>query len=206
MAQVKICGITTPEGMAAAESADWVGFVFVPASPRVVSPGIAAALSRDGPPGPGRVGLFVDPSEADVAAVLDVLPLSALQLYAAPGRVRALRRRFGLAVWRAVGVNNVSELPGRDDERSDRLVLDAPPPSNAAVPGGNARPFDWTLLQGWTAPGPWLLAGGLTPDNVHEAVRQSGAAAVDVSSGVEHRRGVKDPARVRAFIQAARAA
>ena len=192
--------------MAACEGADWVSFVFAPASPRTVTPVQAAALSHDGPPGPGRVGLFVDPANAEVAAVLHVLPLAALQVYAAPARLRALRERFGLPVWHGIGVADASDLPGLAGDQPDCFVLDAAQPPGAALPGGNACRFDWTLLQGWRTAVPWLLAGGLTPENVQDAVWQSGAAAVDVSSGVEQRRGVKDPARVRAFIQAARAA
>ena len=204
MAQVKICGITTPEALDAAADADWVGFNFVPASPRAIPPEAAAALSRSGPAAPARVGLFVDPSDEDVAAVLALLPLSALQIYAAPARAREIGERFGVPVWRALGVASRDDLPGDDGPLPARFLMDAAAPPNAAIPGGNARPFDWTLLQGWKAPAPWLLAGGLTPGNVQDAVAQSGATAVDVSSGVESRRGVKDPALVRAFIRAAK--
>ena len=205
--QVKICGITDKVALAtaAAAGADWVGFVFFPPSPRALTPAQAAVLSAGLPGGPARVGLFVDPTDAEVAAVLDALPLDALQVYAAAERVAALRARFGRPVWRAIGVATVADLPA-EAGAADRFVLEAKPPATATRPGGNATAFDWSLLRGWRAPAPWLLAGGLTPATVAAAIRATGAAAVDVSSGVERAPGVKDPALIRAFIAAARAA
>ena len=119
--------------------------------------------------------------------------------------VGVLRSRFGVPVWHAIGVATRADLPG-DAPGVDALLLDAKPPADAVLPGGNAHAFDWPLLQGWAAPAPWLLAGGLTPLNVADAIRLSGAAAVDVSSGVERERGVKDEALIRQFVQAAREA
>ena len=142
---------------------------------------------------------------ATVAAALAALRLDAMQLYAAPARAAALRRRFGVPVWRAVAVASAADLPGSADG-ADVLLLEAPPPAGADRPGGNARRFDWTLPRGWAAPCPWVLAGGLDPANVAAAIRASGAACVDVSSGVERAPGQKDPALIRAFIAAARAA
>jgi phosphoribosylanthranilate isomerase len=207
MVRVKICGVNAPEALEAAASAgaDWVGFVFFPPSPRYVTPDQAAALSATRPGGPARVGLFVEPGDAEVAAALDRVKLDALQVYAGPERAAALRSRFGVPVWRAVGVHAPSDLPG-EAPGVDALLLDAKPPPGAALPGGNATSFDWSMLRGWTAPLPWLLAGGLTPENVAEAVGAAGAPAVDVSSGVERARGVKDPALIRAFVRAARQA
>lgn len=199
--QVKVCGITTADALAAAATADWVGFNFVPASPRVIAPAHAAALSREGPCGPARVGLFVDPDDDEVAAVLAVLPLDAIQLYAGADRRHHLARRFGVPVWEPVGVAAAGDLPAAP---AVRYLLEAKPPPGAAIPGGNATTFDWTMLRGWAAPAPWMLAGGLSPGNVADAIARSGASAVDVSSGVESRRGVKDPALIRAFIAAAR--
>lgn len=207
MAQVKVCGISTPDGFEAAVEAgvDWIGLVFFPASPRAVTPGQAAALARRGAATPDLVGLFVQPSDDDVARALDALPLDALQVYADPDRAAALRARFGVPVWRSVGVADRDDLPNAAPG-VDALLLDAKPAADAALPGGNAHAFDWPLLQGWAAPAPWLLAGGLTPRNVAEAIRLSGAAAVDVSSGVERERGVKDPGLIRSFVRAAKQA
>ena len=206
MTQVKICGVNAPEALrAAAEAgADWVGFVFFPPSPRALPPDQAAALSSSYPGGPARVGLFVDPADADVEAVLAAVPLAVLQVHSvSAARAQSLRARFGLPVWHAVGVEAQADLPASADG-VDGLLLDAKAPADADLPGGNAEAFDWSVLRGWTAPLPWLLAGGLTPDNVGEAIRTSGAPAVDVSSGVERARGVKDPGLIRAFIEAAK--
>ena len=195
---------------AAAEAgADWIGFVFFPPSPRYVTPAQAASLSARAPASdprgaPQRVGLFVDPTDAEIDAALAALTLDALQLYVDAQRAAAVRARFGVPVWRAVGVALAGDLPVAL-QGSDALLLDAKAPAATSRPGGNAQAFDWSLLAGWTAPGPWILAGGLTPANVAAAVRASGAAAVDVSSGVERAPGVKDPDLIRAFIAAARA-
>jgi phosphoribosylanthranilate isomerase len=205
--RVKICGLNGPEGFDTAVSAgaDWVGFVFFPPSPRFITPAQAAALSARAAGGPPRVGLFVDPTEDQIAAALAVVKLDILQLYTRLDRAAALRTRFGLPVWHAVGIAEKADLPD-SATGVDRLLLEAKPPPEATRPGGNAASFDWSLTRDWAAPAPWLLAGGLTPDNVAEAIRVSAAPAVDVSSGVESARGKKDPALIRAFIAAARAA
>jgi phosphoribosylanthranilate isomerase len=204
---VKICGINDEAALETAveAGADWVGFVFFPPSPRFVTAKRAAELSNGTAGGPPRVGLFVDPTEAAIAAVLTEMHLDVLQLYGRIPDMGRLRDRFGLPIWRAVGVDSVSDLPGTD-LGADRLLLEAKPPPAATRPGGNAVSFDWSLLRGWTAPCPWLLAGGLTPDNVAEAIQATGATAVDVSSGVERTRGVKDAGLIRAFIANARRA
>ncbi len=205
-AKVKICGINSPVAFDTAvdAGADWVGFVFFARSPRHVTADQAAALSARRPGGPPRVGLFVAPEPDEIAAVLQTIRLDALQLY---GDVDfpALRTRFGLPLWRAVGIAAAADLPS-DRRAADALLIEAKPPADATRPGGNATRFDWSLLRGWRAPCPWLLAGGLTPDNVADAIRATGAPAVDVSSGVESAPGLKDPARIRAFIAAARGA
>ena len=204
--RIKICGINDPEAFdtAIAAGADWIGFNFFPPSPRYVTPSQAAALSAQSLGGPPRVGLFVDPTPDEIAAVLDTVRLDALQLYGAVD-LPALRHRFGLQLWRPVGIATAADVPAVSGG-ADILLLEAQPPPKATRPGGNATTFDWSLLRGWTAPVPWLLAGGLTPANVAGAIRATAAPAVDVSSGVEKARGIKDPALIRAFIANARAA
>jgi phosphoribosylanthranilate isomerase len=202
--KVKICGINDPNSFdtAVEAGADWIGFVFFPPSPRYVTPARAAALSARHPSGPLRVGLFVDPTQDAVAAATDALNLDILQLYRKMDRP-ALRARFGLPIWRAFGITTAADLPiGAID--ADGLLIEAKAPPAAVLPGGNAQSFDWSLLRGWHAPAPWILAGGLTPGNVASAVRSTGATSVDVSSGVERERGKKDAALIRAFIAAVR--
>lgn len=204
--RIKICGINDPVAFDTAvdAGADWVGFVFFPPSPRVVTPDQAAALSARRRGGALRVGLFVDPTEPQIAEVISTLHLDILQVYGSVDAV-SLRERFGVPVWRAVGIAAASDLPVRA-EGADALLIEAKAAPDASRPGGNARSFDWSLLRGWQAPGPWLLAGGLTSENVGSAIRVTGATGVDVSSGVERRRGEKDPELIRSFIAAARAA
>jgi phosphoribosylanthranilate isomerase len=205
--RVKICGINDAVGFDATVSAgaDWLGFVFFAGSPRAVTPAQAAALSARHHGGPLRVGLFVEPSDDDVAAALAAVRLDVLQLYVPAARAAELRGRFGLPVWRAAGVAEARELPA-DGGGVDGFVIEAKAPPGATRPGGNAVALDWSLLAGWRAKLPWLLAGGLTADNVAGAIVASGAAAVDVSSGVERARGVKDVAMIQAFVAAARTA
>ena len=204
--RIKICGITTTEGMDAAIAigADWIGFNFFPASPRHVTARQAAALAAR-PGVPTRVGLFVKPDDAEIAAVLAEVKLDILQIYDDLPRLAAIRARFALPVWQPVGVATQADLP-RTARGMDGFLIEAKPPPGATRPGGNAATFDWSLLAGWQAPAPWLLAGGLTPANVAEAIRATGTPAVDVSSGVERQPGLKDPALVAAFAAAARAA
>lgn len=211
--RVKICGVNDPEAFrtAVAAGADLVGFVFVAPSPRAVSPGEAARLSALAADGPERVGLFVDAEDAAIEAVLAAVRLDILQLHGSetPERVAALRARFGVRVMKAVGVATRAEAEAavaRYGDAADLLMFDAKPPPGATLPGGNAVPIDWTILRGLAVPVPWLLAGGLTPGNVAQAIAAAGAPGVDVSSGVERARGVKDPSRIRAFVAAARGA
>jgi phosphoribosylanthranilate isomerase len=205
--RIKICGINSAGAFdaAVAAGADWVGFVFFPPSPRFVTPDMAAELSARHAGGPARVGLFVRPGDAEIEAALARVRLDVLQLYTDEARAAEARRRFGVPVWRAVGVSDRLELPAAR-AGIDGLVIEPKPPEGATRPGGNAVALDWAMLAGWRPSVPWLLAGGLTADNVAEAVRRSGAEAVDVSSGVESRPGVKEPALIRAFVAAARGA
>jgi phosphoribosylanthranilate isomerase len=206
VAKVKICGLRTPDAVAAAveAGADWLGFVFFARSPRAVGATQAADLIRPVAGRAGAVGLFVDPTENEVAAVLREATLDILQIYADSDRAMALRRRFGLPVWHAVGVAVRSDLP--ETSPFDALLIEARPPEGSDRPGGNGTGFDWSIARGWQAPAPWLLAGGLDPQNVAAAIAASGAVAVDVSSGVERTIGVKDPDRIRRFVQAAKRA
>ncbi|MCL5776604.1 phosphoribosylanthranilate isomerase [Limibaculum sp. FT325] len=207
--RVKICGLSTSEGVAAAVAAGarYVGFVFFPPSPRSVDPETARVLALEVPPGIAKVGLFVDPDDALLDAVLAKVPLDMIQLHGeeTPARVAEIRRRHGLPVMKAVGIRETSDLALIDlyARVADQLLIDAKPPKGAPLPGGNAVPFDWRLIAGRRWPVPWMLAGGLAPGNVAEAVRLTGARQVDVSSGVESAPGVKDPARIRAFVAAA---
>jgi phosphoribosylanthranilate isomerase len=204
---IKICGINDPAALAAAAQtgADWIGFVFFPPSPRSITPAQATALAAQAPDGLPRAGLFVDPSEDVIAATLAAVRLDALQLYGTDLPIARLRARFGLPVWRAVGVGSRADLPATA-AGADRLVIEAKPPEGATRPGGNAASFDWSILAGWKPPAPWVLAGGLTPDNVAAAIAATGAPMVDVSSGVESQPGRKDPALIRDFVANARRA
>lgn len=207
MIKVKICGINDPLAFdtAVEAGADWIGFVFFPPSPRAVTAETAGALSGRIKGGPSRVGLFVEPDVTTIGRVLERVKLDVLQVYGALDGLDAIKARFGLPVWFAVGISNAADLP-TEAPGANRLVVEAKPPAGATRPGGNATMFDWSILRGWSAPAPWLLAGGLTPANVATAIRETGAAAVDVSSGVERSKGVKDPALIRAFIAAAKRA
>jgi len=208
--EVKICGIRDAEGFDAAvgAGADLIGFVFFPPSPRFVEPAQAQALSVRRAGGPLRVGLFVDATDDTLAATLAACPLDILQLHGeeSPARAAAIRARFGLPVMKALGIAEAADLDAVAAFAPvvDRFLFDAKPPPGGPLPGGNAQPFEWRLMAGQAIPRPWLLAGGLTPRNVAEAIRTAGAPGVDVSSGVERARGVKDPALIHAFVAAAK--
>jgi phosphoribosylanthranilate isomerase len=210
--RVKICGLRTGADVAAAASAgaSYVGFVFFPKSPRNVSFQEAAALAVDVPMGVAKVALVVNADDAFLDGLTAVVPLDMLQLHGSesPARVAEVKARYGLPVMKAVGIADASDLAQIDAYAAvaDQLLIDAKPPKNADLPGGNGLAFDWTLLAGrkyWTVP--WMLAGGLTADNVAEAVRRTGATQVDVSSGVEGSVGVKDAGLISAFVAAAQA-
>ena len=202
---VKICGVNDAAAFDAVvdAQADFLGLVFFPASPRFVTAVQAQALSVRHDGGPRRVGLFVKPSDAEIGAVLDVLKLDVLQVYADAARAREIKARFGLPVWRAIGVAAEHDLPA-DDEGLDGFVIEAKPPVGATRPGGNAIKMDWSLLKSWEAPGFWLLGGGLNQENIGRAIRESGALAVDVSSGVETAPGKKSPSLIAAFVATAK--
>jgi len=208
--KVKICGIRDAEGMDAVveTGAELVGFNFFPPSPRYVAPDHAAALAARHAGGPMRVGLFVDATDDAIAAVLAAVRLDILQLHGeeTPARAAAIRARFGLPVMKALGIAAEADFAAVAAFAPvvDRFLFDAKPPPGGPLPGGNAQPFEWRLMAGRAVPRPWLLAGGLTPGNVAQAIRTAGAPGVDVSSGVERARGVKDAALIRGFVAAAR--
>jgi phosphoribosylanthranilate isomerase len=206
----KICGINDETAMrtAVAAGAQYVGLVFYPPSPRALQPDQAAELATHIPDGVTTVGLFVDPDDRLVDDMLAKVPLDLLQLHGSenPARCQELRARTRLPVMKAIKVTDQSDIQSAQAyvDAVDFLMFDAKAPKDMenALPGGNALSFDWTLLSGQSWPLPWMLAGGIHLDNVIEAVQASGAAIVDVSSGVESEPGHKDPARIEAFLDA----
>jgi phosphoribosylanthranilate isomerase len=208
--RVKICGLREPAHVDAAvrAGAAYVGLVFFAKSPRNLSADEAARLAAEVPAGVAKVALTVDADDATLDALLDRVPLDMLQLHGreTPERVAEVRARFGLPVMKAVGVAGEEDLPSLEEfgRVADQLLVDAKPPKDAALPGGNGLAFDWRLIAGRRWPVPWMLAGGLTADSVVEAIRLTGARQVDVSSGVESAPGVKDEGMIASFIAAAR--
>lgn len=208
----KICGLKTPEavGAAVAGGASLVGFVFYSRSPRCVDPAMVKQLEAGVPPAVRKVGLLVDESDARIAEILGNCDLDLLQLHGheTPERVAEIRARFGKPVIKAIPISESADLDRAAAYQSvvDYLMFDAKPPKAMAnaLPGGNALSFDWTLLASRRFQRPWLLAGGLTADNLVDAVRISGAPMVDVSSGVEDRPGEKNVSKIKAFLDAAR--
>lgn len=205
----KICGLRTPADVeaAAAAGAGYIGLVFFPRSPRHLELPAARDLALAAPVGLAKVGLVVDADDAQLEAITDAVPLDMLQLHGreSPARVAAVKARFGLPVMKAVGVAEAADLAAIAEYEAvaDQILVDAKARKGAALPGGNGLAFDWRLIAGRQWQRPWMLAGGLTPGNVAEAVRLTGAAQVDVSSGVESAPGVKDAARIAAFVAAA---
>jgi len=205
----KICGLTTVESVTAAVNAGaaYVGFVFFAKSPRHVTIAQARALALEVPAGVCKVALTVNASDAELAAILEAVPIDMLQLHGSetPERVAEIKARFGLPVMKALGVADASDLPAiRIYSRvADQLLIDAKPPKDADLPGGNGLSFDWRLIadRKWVIP--WMLAGGLGPENVAQAALLTGAQQVDVSSGVESAPGIKDNDRIAGFIRAA---
>lgn len=207
---IKICGLNDPAAIASAASADFAGFIFYPRSPRHVEPPRARELAAALPARVKKVAVIVDADDAAIAAIVDALSPDLLQLHGreTPARTRDIRARFGVGVVKALAVSEAADLDAAPDFAAvvDWYLFDAKPPRRPdALPGGNAVRFDWRLLHGRRFARPWLLSGGLDAGNVAEAIATSGATAVDVSSGVESSPGRKDPARIAAFLRAARA-
>ncbi len=205
MTTAKICGLSTTATLDAAiqGGASHVGFVFYPPSPRNLSFEKAAELAARVPGHVGRVGVFVDPDDETLERAAPYL--DALQLHkTSPERIHAIRQRHRHEIWAAVAIRTRADLDAaaRYQGVADRILYDAKTPEGAALPGGMGLRFDWDLLNGFRHPLPWALSGGLDPGNVAEAIRRTGADLVDVSSGVESAPGIKDAARIAAFLDA----
>ena len=207
---VKFCGLQSADDVSAAASAGarYVGFVFFEKSPRNLSLQRAAPLALEVPLGLCKVALTVNADDAFLDALTNVVAVDMLQLHGSetPARVTEIKQRYGLPVMKAVGIAQAEDLPQLDAymNAADQILVDAKPPKGSALPGGNGLAFDWRLLAGRSWPKPWMLAGGLTPENVAEAARMTGARQVDVSSGVESSPGVKDAGLIAAFGKAAK--
>lgn len=208
---VKICGISTADSANAAADAGarYLGFMFFEPSPRHLTLEAAKLLQPDLPKGPNRVGVFVNAEEDYIAQAIDALDLNWLQLHGkeTPETIIALRQKFGLPTIKAVGVSTADDVKAATAYFgvADAVLFDAKPPKGATLPGGNAVSFPWDILQNATLPEKWLLAGGLTPENMTEAVKLSHASILDVSSGVESAPGIKSIPAIEAFLHAAKA-
>jgi len=208
--EVKICGLKNPAATDAAvkAGADLVGLNFFPKSPRYVTPQEAAALASMVANRVIRTGLFVNPETTQLERILTDVPLDLLQLHGdePPDRVAEIRSRFGLPVMKVIKVTEEADLAAvkNYEEVADRIMFEPKTPKGADRPGGNAVAFDWTILQGFRSEKPWMLAGGLTPDNVATAIWLTGAPGVDTASGVEDAPGVKNEQKMRQFVEAAR--
>lgn len=204
----KICGLSTPETLdaAIAGGASHVGFVFFPKSPRNVSIEQASALAARVAGRAKIVGLFVDPDSDQIDAVRASVRLDAIQLHGSehPALVSRIRMRHGLEVWKAIPVRTREDVASSRKflGSATRVLFDAKPPKGAELPGGTGMRFDWKLLEGFGHSLPWALSGGLDARNVQDAVGITGATLVDVSSGVESAPGVKDVAKIAAFLKA----
>jgi phosphoribosylanthranilate isomerase len=206
---IKICGINSPESLAAAlqAGADMVGFVFYEPSPRFIGLDTARNFARHCKERAEIVALTVDASDETLEAILRRVGPAYFQLHGqeSPERVVEIQEKYGISVIKAIGVAEAADLGLVDAYReADALLIDAKPPKGAVLPGGNGAPFDWKLVAKFNPGKPWLLSGGLTPENVADAIKVSGARSVDVSSGVESAPGQKNPLRIAAFISAAR--
>jgi phosphoribosylanthranilate isomerase len=207
--RVKICGLKTLADVKAVADAGagYAGLNFFPKSPRFVTSEAARALALAAPEGLCKVALTVDADDAMLDAILAVVPLDMLQLHGheSPARVAEVKARYGLPVMKVIGVAGEADLAPLLDYSlvADQIMVDAKAPKGAALPGGNGLVFDWRLLVGRRWLKPWMLAGGLTPENVADAIRLTGARQVDVASGVENAPGEKDGCKIAAFVAAA---
>ena len=208
--RVKICGLTSPEAIkgAAQAGATYGGLVFYEKSPRHLSLAKAREVALAAPPGFAKVALVVNPQDAFLEEMLSQVPIDILQLHGAeqPQRVQQIKQSTGLPIMKALGIATAQDLREIDRyaEICNQLLIDAKPAPGAKLPGGNGLAFDWQLLENHTWKIPWMLAGGLTPDNVAQAVRVTQARQIDVSSGVESAPGTKDMEKMRNFVAQAR--
>jgi phosphoribosylanthranilate isomerase len=209
--KVKICGLKTEAALdaALAGGADYVGLVFFPPSPRNIAPAAASALAARARGRARIVALLVDPDDALIETVIAAADPDLLQLHGeeTPERVAQVRRRWGKPVMKAIKVATAEDAQAAFDygNAADLILFDARAPQDSTRPGGHGAAFDWRMLDGIKGRLAFMLSGGLTPDNVAEAIRITGATMVDVSSGVESRPGEKDPELIRRFLQAAKA-
>jgi phosphoribosylanthranilate isomerase len=208
---VKICGLATVDDVRACADAgaNYMGLVFFEKSPRNITLPAARELALAAPLGLAKVALVVNPSDAELDAITGTVPLDMLQLHGreTPERVAEVKARYGLPVMKAVGIADGDDLPKLESYFgvADQILVDAKPPKGGELPGGNGLSFDWRLIAGRRWPCPWMLAGGLTPENVAEAVKMTGAKQVDVSSGVEDAPGQKNAKLIQKFVQSSRA-
>ena len=207
--RVKICGMRSLADVqaVAAAGAAYMGLNFFPPSPRYVSLELGRALALAAPLGLAKVALVVDAADGDLDAITEAMPLDMLQLHGheTPQRVAEVRARYGLPVMKVIGVRDEDDLAGLMEYSlvADQIMIDAKPPKDAVLPGGNGVAFDWRLVAQRRWLRPWMLAGGLNAQNVAEAVRLTGVRQVDTASGVESALGVKDAAKIAAFVAAA---
>ena len=207
--RVKICGITSQQLMrdVGNAGAQYAGLVFFEKSPRNLSLDKARSISLAAPTGLAKVALVVNPSDRFLDSLTTTVPLDMIQLHGSetPQRVSEIKQKTGLPVMKAIGVAEQDDLKKLDVYATvaDQLMVDAKPAKDAILPGGNGYAFDWSLLQGRRWTGPWMLAGGLNPENVAQAIAITGAQQIDVSSGVEIRPGEKDKQKINAFVRAA---
>ena len=207
---VKICGLATVDDVRACADAgaNYMGLVFFEKSPRNITIPAARELALAAPLGLAKVALVVNPSDAELDAITGTVPLDMLQLHGreTPERVAEVKARYGLPVMKAVGIADGDDLPKLESYFgvADQILVDAKPPKGGELPGGNGLSFDWRLIAGRRWPCPWMLAGGLTTENVAEAVKMTGAKQVDVSSGVEDAPGLKNAELIQKFVQSSR--
>jgi phosphoribosylanthranilate isomerase len=210
MSLVKICGLSTIASIDCSieAGADMLGLVFFPPSPRFVRAAEGAALRAHIGQRASSVALVVDAGDEELDALIPLVKPDFIQLHGreTPERANAIARRYGRPIIKALGISSPADVLATKayEPICDWLLLDAKPPKGAALPGGNGLAFDWTVLEGFVSAKPWLLSGGLTPDNVALAIKQTNAPAVDVSSGVERQAGVKDLDLIRSFIAKAK--
>ena len=208
---VKICGLATVDDVRACADAgaNYMGLVFFQKSPRNITLPAARELALAAPLGLAKVALVVNPSDAELDAITASVPLDMVQLHGreTPERVAEVKARYDLPVMKAVGIADKDDLPKLKSYFgvADQILVDAKPPKGGELPGGNGLSFDWRLIAGRRWPCPWMLAGGLTPENVAEAVKMTGAKQVDVSSGVEDAPGQKNAELIQKFVQSSRA-